>query len=187
VRSDARTYWANWLWEHPRDQACKISKNYANGCNPLRYMKHFLNRNPLEDPQLVNPAPQLSANDGFFHHANRLSFKQATFNLVHGNMTVGHSGEMRSHVRGVESITAEKKLIRFKWNTYRWVDFDQQTLRQLRTSSKGIVTIEMEPMALTESRVRVHRIHCYDRQDIFENHLKFVKSPCVLLSWRTIS
>jgi hypothetical protein len=144
--------------------------------------------NTSDDPQLLNPAPQLSANDGFFRNANGLSFNQGSFNfnLVHGNMTVGRSGEQRSHVRGVELITA-KKLTTFKWNTYRWVDFDQQTLQQLRTSSRGIVTMEMESMSLTESRAKVHRIHSYDRQDIFENHLKFVKSPCVLLPSRTTS
>ena len=64
--------------------------------------------NPLEDPQLVNPAPQLSANDGFFRNAHGLIFNQATLNLVHGNMTVGNSGERRSHVSGIESITAKK-------------------------------------------------------------------------------
>jgi hypothetical protein len=142
--------------------------------------------NTSDDQQLVNPASQLPANDGFFRNANGLSFNQATFNLVHGNMTVGRSGEQRSHVRGVESITAEN-LTTFKWNMYRWVDFDQQTLQQLRTSSRGIVTMEMESMTLTESRVKVYRIHSYDRQDIFENHLKFVKSPFVLLPSRTIS
>ena len=65
--------------------------------------------NTSDDPQLVNPAPQL-ANDGFFRNANGLSFNQGSFNfnLVHGNMTVGHSGERRSHVRGVESITYKK-------------------------------------------------------------------------------
>jgi hypothetical protein len=63
---------------------------------------------PQLDPQLLNPTSQLPANDGFFHNANGLSFKQATFNLVHGNMTVDHSGERRSHVRSVESITAKK-------------------------------------------------------------------------------
>ena len=80
----------------------------------------------------------------------------------------------------VSSESQPKKLITFKWNTYRWVDFDQQTLQQLRTTSSGIVTMEMESMTLTESRVKVYRIHSYDRQDIFENHLKFVKSPFVL-------
>ena len=54
--------------------------------------------NPLEDPQLVNPAPQ----DGFFRNAHGLIISQPTFNLVHGNMTVGKSGERRSHVRGIE-------------------------------------------------------------------------------------
>ena len=142
--------------------------------------------NPSDDPQLLNPAPQVSASDGFFRNAHGLSFNQATFNLVHGNMTVGHSGERRSHVCGVESFTA-KKLITFKWNTYRWVDFDQRTQRQLRTSSKGIVTMEMQPMTLIDSRVQVHRIHFYDRQDVFENHLKFVKSPFVLLLCHIIS
>ena len=141
--------------------------------------------NTSDDPQLVNPAP---ANDGFFRNANGLNFNQGSFNfnLVHGNMTVGHSGEGRSHVRGTEWITAQK-LITFKWNTYRWVDFDQQTLQQLRTTSSGIVTMEMESMTLTESRVKVYRIYSYDRQDIFENHLKFVKSPFVLWPSRTIS
>jgi hypothetical protein len=142
--------------------------------------------NTSDDPQLVNPASQLPANDGFFRNANGLSFNQATFNLVHGNMTVGQSGERRSHVRGVELIAA-KKMTTFKWNMYRWVDFDQQTLQQLHTGSSGIVTMEMESMTLTESRVKVHRIHSYDKRDIFENHLKFVQSPCVLLSLRTIS
>ena len=143
--------------------------------------------NPLEDPQLVNPAPQPSTNDGFFRNAHGLIFNQATLNLVHGNMTVGNSGERRSHVCGIESITV-KKLITVKWDTYRWVDFDQQTLRRLHTtSSKGIATMEMRLRALAEPRIKVHRIHRYDRQDVFENHLKFVKSPCVLLSWHTIS
>jgi hypothetical protein len=64
--------------------------------------------NTSDNPQLVNPASQLPPNDGFFRNANGLSFNQATFNLVHGNMTVGRSGEQRSHVRGVESMTAKK-------------------------------------------------------------------------------
>ena len=133
--------------------------------------------NPLED----------WVNDGYFCNAHRLSFNQATFNLIHGNMTNSHSGEQRSHVRGVKSITA-KKLITVKWNTYWWVDFDQKTLWELHTSSKGIVTREMKLMVLTELCIKkVLRIHSYDRQDIFEDHLKFVKSPCVLLSWCTIS
>ena len=64
--------------------------------------------NPLEDPQLVNPAPQLSANDGFFPNARGVILNQPTLTVVHGDMIVGNSGERRSHVRGIESITAKK-------------------------------------------------------------------------------
>lgn len=134
------------------------------------------------DPQLVNPTPRLSAHDS--PNTNGVCINQGTFNLVHGNVTVGHFDKQRCHhVREVESITAQK-LITFKWNRYRWVDFDQQSLRQLRTSSRGIVTMGIVPMALSQSRVKVHHIYPYDRQDIFEN--PFVKSSCVLLLCRTI-
>ena len=68
------------------------------------------------------------------------------------------------------------KLIALKWNQYRWVDFDQQSLRHLHTSPTGVVTMEMEPMTLT-SRIKVYRIHYYkDREDIFSRHLEFAKS-----------
>lgn len=146
----------------------------------------------INDQQLVNPIrrrglpedSQSLSNGAFFRDA---IINQSTFNIVHGNMTTVHSGEQPSHVRRVESITA-RKLTTFKWNKYRWVDFDQQTLRHLYTTPTGIVTMEMELMKY--SRVnKVYRIHSYEdtREEIFYNHLGFSKSSCVLLSYRTIS
>ena len=146
----------------------------------------------VNDQQLVNPIrglpedSQSLSNGAFFRDA---IINQSTFNIVHGNMTTVHSGEqLVSHVRRVESITATQKLTTFKWNKYRWVDFDQQTLRHLYTTPTGIVTMEMELMKY--SRVnKVYRIHSYEdaREEIFCNHLGFAKSSCVLLSYRSIS
>ncbi|KAF8798211.1 hypothetical protein BYT27DRAFT_7246594, partial [Phlegmacium glaucopus] len=84
---------------------------------------------------------------------------QPTFNMVGGNM-IDNRREKPSH-----------------WNTYRWVEFDQQTLRRLHTSSTGIVTSEMELVTSVASRVKVYRIHEYrDSEDLFYNHLEFAKS-----------
>ncbi|KAF8813242.1 hypothetical protein BYT27DRAFT_7181388, partial [Phlegmacium glaucopus] len=100
-----------------------------------------------------------SSYSAFFPNASGFSLNRSTFAVVHGNMNL-HASEHPSH-----------------WNKYRWVDFDQQTLQLLRTSSTGLVTMEMEPMALT-SRVKMYRIHWYkDRKDTFHNHLEFANSP----------
>ncbi|KAF8811600.1 hypothetical protein BYT27DRAFT_7183887 [Phlegmacium glaucopus] len=128
-------------------------------------MDHLLSSKPVNDQPLTNPNYLLEGSQSpssygvFFTNANGLSINQSTFNVVHGNMNVS-SREQPSH-----------------WNKYQWVDFDQQTLRRLHTSSTGIVTMEMEPMTLT-SRVKTYRIHWYgDRKDIFYNHLEYAKSP----------
>jgi hypothetical protein len=127
---------------------------------------------------LSSEGSQLSSTGAFFPNANGCSFNHSTFTVVHGNMTVVYSGEQSSLVRKTGSITTQI-LTTCKWNKYRLVDFDQQTLRYLRTSPTGIVTMEMEPMALT-SHVKMYRIHWYrDREDIFYDHLGFAKSPCV--------
>jgi len=113
----------------------------------------------------ANPMPhhlperyKSSSNGEFFRNAEGLSINQSTFTNIIGDMIV-YSVEQRS-----------------LWNQYQWVDFDRQSYRHLHTSSTGVVTMEMEPMALT-SRIKVYRIHYYkDREDIFSRHLEFVKS-----------
>ncbi|KAF8811586.1 hypothetical protein BYT27DRAFT_7240277 [Phlegmacium glaucopus] len=128
-------------------------------------MNRLLSSELVNDQQLANPThglpegSQSPSYGAFFTNANGVNINQGTFTIVHGNMIV-NSREKSSH-----------------WNKYRWVDFDQQTLQLLHTSSTGTVTMEMEPMALT-SRVKMYRIHWYrDREDIFYDHLKFAKSP----------
>ena len=91
-----------------KNQSLMRLSNTHSFCNPLHFIKYFCNMNPLDDPQHLNPALQLSASDSFFCNTHGLSFNQATFNLIHGNMTVSHSGERRSQVCGVKSITAKK-------------------------------------------------------------------------------
>jgi hypothetical protein len=77
-----------------------------------------------------------------------------------------------------DQINFSPKLTAPKWNKYRWVDFDQQSLRYLHSSPTGVVTMEMEPMTLT-SRIKVYRIHYYnDREDLFSRHLEYAKSLC---------
>ena len=112
--------------------------------NPLRCIKHFLNMNPLEDPQLVNPSSQLPANDGFFRNANGLSFNQATFMeiwpsviLVNGGLTYVESSWSQPknwlqssgiHIDGSISIskhydsyaTVPRALWPWKWSRWFW-------------------------------------------------------------------
>ncbi|KAF8800997.1 hypothetical protein BYT27DRAFT_7198785 [Phlegmacium glaucopus] len=137
-----------------------------------------MSQNQLANPMHESRGSQSPSYGAFFTNANVVNINQGTFTIVHGNMNV-YSSEQPSHVRtNVESITTRKLTI-FKWNKYRWVDFDQRTLRHLSTSSTGIVTMEAEPMTLT-SRVEIYRIHWYtggDKKDIFDNHLEFAKSP----------
>jgi len=100
------------------------------------------------------------SNGSFFRNAKYLSFDQSTFNNIHGDMIV--------------NPVKQPSL----WNEYRWVDFDQQSLRYLSTRSTGVVTMEMKAMRPNPtSRVKVYRIHYYkDREDIYSCHLEFVKS-----------
>ncbi|KAF8814654.1 hypothetical protein BYT27DRAFT_7334218, partial [Phlegmacium glaucopus] len=127
-------------------------------------MDRLLYGEPVNDEPLTNPNRLLEGSQSpsygaFFPNANQFSVNQSTLAIVHGIMNV-YSSERPSH-----------------WNKYRWVDFDQQTLRHLRTSPTGIVTMEMKPMLMT-SRVKMYRIHWYgDKEDIFDNHLEFAKSP----------
>jgi hypothetical protein len=87
------------------------------------------------------------SNGSFFHNAKYLSFDQSTLINVHGDMNV--------------NPVKQQSL----WNEYRWVDFDQQSLRYLRTSSTGVVTMEMKAMTPTPtSRIKVYRIHYYKCQ-----------------------
>ncbi|KAF8815889.1 hypothetical protein BYT27DRAFT_7186348 [Phlegmacium glaucopus] len=128
-------------------------------------MDRLLFGKPVNDRPPANPNCLLEGSQSrsscygaFFPNANGFSIDQSTFTAVHGNVNV-YSSEQPSH-----------------WNKYRWVDFDQQTLQLLHTSSTGLVTMEMEPMAFT-SRVKMYRIHWYrDRKDVFYNHLEFSKS-----------
>lgn len=97
-----------------------------------------------------------SSKGGFFSHATGLGFQNCTFTRVGGDM-ISYPIEQLS-----------------PWNKYRWVDFNQQSLRHIHTSSTGVVTMEMES---SSSCIRVYRIHDYrSREDIFYDHLAFCKS-----------
>jgi len=119
----------------------------------------------------------------------RSPFYCCTFNTVRGDMIIHpQADEQPSLVRMWDLVDSSRKLTGLQWNKYRWVDFDQQTLRYLRSNSKGIVTMEMEPMVST-SRIKVCRIHYYkDKEDLFYRHLEFSKSlyvlfSCIIILW----
>src|ERR1700678_981078 len=143
-------------------------------------MKHFHSRNRsgnrllasqiVSDQQLVNSillpegTQSSESNATFVRNAKGCSFNQSSFTVVNGNTFYG---EQLSLVRRIELITTVQKLTTFKWNKYGWSDFDQKTLRYLRTGSTNVVTMEMEPMSESTSRVKMYRIHYYrDKEDI---------------------
>ncbi|KAF8958578.1 beta-glucan synthesis-associated protein-domain-containing protein [Flammula alnicola] len=100
-----------------------------------------------------------SSNGGFFRDASGFSIDRSMLTEVRGNMIIVRSPEQQS-----------------LWNSYRLTDFDQRTLRCLRSIEPGIYTMEMEPMTST-SRIKIYRIHEYgDKEDIFHDHLAIVKS-----------